>query len=215
MNHMNLDVVTPESPTTTYKLRSTLQREGTSSFSSSGNPVVQITPEKEKLFASGCANSASTPNKRTLTEEGIRVFAEDLYRKLIQNFNETESPFALIMQDDATFSECPGLTSANIRNVLLGGNSNGTATYEEFVQARAEYDASCIKATFSIQTGIGSNQQQSKLFEPAERLDVEKIIDHLTRSTSIIIQRLWSLKMQQKYLKKTTYHQNWEIFPKQ
>jgi hypothetical protein len=69
------------------------------------------------------------------SEEEIQKFAEKLYSKLIENFNKKDSPFALLSNDSATFSQCPGVTSANIRNVLLGGDSTGTATYEEFVKA--------------------------------------------------------------------------------
>lgn len=84
------------------------------------------------------------------TEEEIRAFAEKIYADLIQKFNQIDSPFALLSHDDATFVDCPGVTSANLCNVLIGGKSNHTATFEEFIRARADYDASCIKVSYSI-----------------------------------------------------------------
>lgn len=68
-------------------------------------------------------------------ESEIVKFSEELYAKLIANFNDFNSPFMLLTSDDATFPQFPGLTSANVRNVLVGGDSLGTASYEEFVRA--------------------------------------------------------------------------------
>jgi hypothetical protein len=69
----------------------------------------------------------------------IKNFAENLYSKMIKNFNDQTSSFALLTRDDATFPEFPGITSANLRNVLLGGKSSGTASIEDFIKARAAY----------------------------------------------------------------------------
>jgi hypothetical protein len=54
------------------------------------------------------------------TEEEIVQFAEQLYKQLIVNFNKQDSPFLLLTQDNATFSQLPGIKSENIRNVLIG-----------------------------------------------------------------------------------------------
>jgi hypothetical protein len=62
------------------------------------------------------------------TENDIRIYAEELYKKLTDNFNEIDSPIVQLTRDDTTYPECPGVTSANIRNVLIGGASTGTAT---------------------------------------------------------------------------------------
>jgi hypothetical protein len=125
------------------------------------------------------------------SEKEIQKFAEKLYAKLIENFNKVDSPFALLSNDSATFSQCPGVMSANIRSVLLGGNSSGTATFEEFVKARAEYDASCVRASYSMLTF-----PQSNVFTPAETFDVEIIIKHLQQSTAIITRRIWTPTLQ-------------------
>jgi hypothetical protein len=69
------------------------------------------------------------------TESEVVKFSEELYAKLIANFSDINSPFVLLTRDDGTFPQFPGLTSANVRNVLVGGDSSGTASYEEFVRA--------------------------------------------------------------------------------
>jgi hypothetical protein len=46
------------------------------------------------------------------SEAEIKKFAEQLYTKLLQNFNKKDSPFLLLTQDNATFSDLQGITSA-------------------------------------------------------------------------------------------------------
>jgi hypothetical protein len=143
-----------------------------------------------------------SPSSSAGSEEEIRKFAEKLYAKLIENFNKKDSPFALLSNDSATFSQCPGVTSANIRNVLLGGDSTGTATYEEFIKARVEYDASCVTASYSLLSFSSHHAgPQSNVFTPAKTYDVDVILEHLRQSTAIITRRIWTTKVQQKYLR--------------
>jgi hypothetical protein len=47
-------------------------------------------------------------------------FALEQYGALINALNDKKCPFALLTQDDATFPELPGITAANLRNVLIG-----------------------------------------------------------------------------------------------
>jgi hypothetical protein len=82
-------------------------------------------------------------------EEEIRRFAEQLYTQLVHHFNDPNYAYALLM-DDACFAEFPGLTAANLRNVLLGGTSTGSATIEEFVTARAEYETNFTHRSMSL-----------------------------------------------------------------
>jgi hypothetical protein len=138
------------------------------------------------------------------TKNDIRIFAEDLYKKLIANFNEFDSPIVQLTRDDTTYPECPGVTSANLRNVLIGGASTGTATWAELICARVEYEVSCSTAIFSI-AAVDSkiNQlQPSTKFEIADLIDNNTIIKHLIRSSQIIISRIWSVQVQRKYIKK-------------
>jgi hypothetical protein len=140
------------------------------------------------------------------TENDIRIFAEELYKKLTASFNEIDSPIVQLTRDDTTYPECPGVTSANIRNVLIGGTSTGTATWAELIVARAEYEVSCSTATFSIaklDSTIDKLQPSTK-FAIADPIDTNSIIEHLIRSSQIICSRIWSEQIQQKYIKKNS-----------
>jgi hypothetical protein len=128
------------------------------------------------------------------TEVEIIEYAERLYTKLIDNFDPNKSPFALITRDDATYSDLPGIKSANIRNVLIGGHSSGTATLEEFVHARAQYDASCTKLTYLIESKTTPNA----VFSHSKKISVDAVVEHLRVSTQIITQRIWKPEMQKK-----------------
>jgi hypothetical protein len=143
------------------------------------------------------------------TEEEIIEYAERLYTKLIDNFDPDKSPFAFITRDDATYSDLPGINSANICNVLIGGHSSGTATLEEFVHARVQYDASCTKLTYLIESKTTPNA----VFSLSKKISVDAVIEHLRVSTQIITQRIWKPEVQ-----KNTYgdgeHQMECFFPK-
>jgi hypothetical protein len=56
------------------------------------------------------------------TEQQIHHFAEGLYSQMIENISNQSSIFCLLIDDDAILPEYPGLTTANLRNVLLGEN---------------------------------------------------------------------------------------------
>jgi hypothetical protein len=84
------------------------------------------------------------------TEEEIICFAEGLYANLIEQFNNKNSKLALLTQDDAIFPEFPGISSGNLRNVLIGGKSSGTASVAELITAHVEYEASSCKVSHSI-----------------------------------------------------------------
>jgi hypothetical protein len=139
----------------------------------------------------------------TTSEQRIKKFSENLYKKLINNFNQPESPFWLLTRDDATFSELPGITSANIRNVLIGGHSSGTATYEELIIARAYYEASCVELSFSMLSDDPLMQRANSptiSFTNSQTMDIEMAVDHLLKSTAIIISRIWSKDTINNYL---------------
>lgn len=70
------------------------------------------------------------------------------------------------------------------------------------MKARAEYDASCVTASYSmLKFSFHRAGRQSNVFTPAKTFDVETILEHLRQSTAIITRRIWTLKIQQKYLK--------------
>jgi hypothetical protein len=62
------------------------------------------------------------------TEQKICHFAEGLYSQMIDNLSNQSLIFCLLIDDDAILPEYPGLTTANLKNVLLGGKSTGKAT---------------------------------------------------------------------------------------
>jgi hypothetical protein len=124
------------------------------------------------------------------TEEEIVQFAEQLYKQLIINFNKQDSPFLLLTQDNATFSQLPGIKSENIRNVLIGGHSSGTATYQDFIVARALYEASCVEVSLQLE-----EETQDILFTASTIMEADKVLHHLIRSTAIIINRIWTPEM--------------------
>jgi hypothetical protein len=84
------------------------------------------------------------------TEERIKRFAEALYAQLVIALNRTECDFALLTNDNTTFPEFPGINSANLRNILIGGDSTGTATFAELMMARVEFEVSCCKVSHSV-----------------------------------------------------------------
>jgi predicted dienelactone hydrolase len=136
------------------------------------------------------------------TEDEIFRFAEDLYEKFIKTLHRTESPFALLAQDNATYPELPGITSANLRNVMIGGSSLGTATFSELIMARVEYDVSISKVSHSIQNVESGGAISTYLNLP--KYDVENVLlDRIQSSTHIITQRIWSKEVQKKYIRKS------------
>jgi hypothetical protein len=50
------------------------------------------------------------------SEQEIIQFAEKLYEQFIHNFQKQNSPFLLLMQDNATYPKFPGIKPANIHN---------------------------------------------------------------------------------------------------
>jgi hypothetical protein len=141
------------------------------------------------------------------TEEEIVEFAEKLYQQFIENFRKKKkSPFLLLTLDDATFRCCPGITSANLRNVLLGGKSSGSASYNEFIAARATYEAPCVEFAMSMSWRPVFRHDSNNLdsmfqFTDSDSMSEKKIIDHLIMSTRIIITRIWSEEKIQKYIR--------------
>jgi hypothetical protein len=119
-----------------------------------------------------------------------------------------------LTRDDTTYPECPGVTSANIRNILIGGASTGTATWAELICARVEYEVSCSTATFSIATADSKidQLQPSSIFAIADPIDTNTIIEHLIRSSQIISRRIWSEQVQRKYIKKFETTRAWISF---
>jgi hypothetical protein len=141
------------------------------------------------------------------TEDEIVECAEKLYQQLIKNFQKKKkSPFLSLTLDDATFWCCPGITSANLRNVLLGGKSSGSASYNEFITARATYEAPCVDVAMSMSRQPVFRHDNNNLgstmfkFTDSESMSETKIIDHLIMSTRIIITRIWSEEKIQKYI---------------
>jgi hypothetical protein len=135
-------------------------------------------------------------------EDEVYRFANELYSKLIEAMNQKDSPFALLMQDNATYSQYPGITSANLRNILIGGKITGSATTDELIMARVEFEASCCKVSHSI-LDIQSTEDISA-YTIAPKYDVETvIIPRLQVSTNIITQRIWSEEVQKKYIMKS------------
>jgi hypothetical protein len=133
------------------------------------------------------------------TEEEIVHFAEQLYKQLIENFNKRDSPFLLLTQDDATFSQLHGIKSENIRNVLIGGHSSGTATYQDFITARALYEASSIEVALRLE----EETKDMLVFTKSTILEADKVLHHLIRSTAIIINRIWTPEIIKKYVKQS------------
>jgi hypothetical protein len=136
------------------------------------------------------------------TEKEILLFAEDLYERLIQNFNQNDCPFALLTRDDATFSGCPGITSANIRNVLIGGDSSGTATFQELVTARIEYEVSNTYVSYSL-FEIASNNNPWTQYEVSKKMNSDDVVQHLRKSTHIITNRIWPDDIQNRYVRRS------------
>jgi hypothetical protein len=138
----------------------------------------------------------------------IKKFAESLYSKMIENFNDQTSSFALLTRDDATFPELPGITSANLRNVLLGGKSSGTASIEDFIKARAEYDSPFTRVSYDYMLSDGNisdlstHQQHSFFLNPCQKMKESELIGHLIQSTYIITTRIWSEEQQCRYIRK-------------
>lgn len=125
-------------------------------------------------------------------EEDIRHFAQELYGKFIASLNAKECPFSLFTQDDATFPEFPGITAANLRNVLIGGDSSGSASFAEFTMARVEYDASWFQVSHSIEKSTPTTT-----YTPSPKYDVKNgLLDRMQESTQIITDRIWSTDMQ-------------------
>jgi hypothetical protein len=134
------------------------------------------------------------------TEEEIVHFAEQLYKQLIDNFNKGDSPFLLLMHNNATFSNLPGIRTENIRNVLICGHSSGTATYQDFICTRAMYEATFIEVSLCLD----EEHQNSSSFTNSTILDADKVLHHLIRSTAIIISRIWTPEVIKKYVKQST-----------
>jgi hypothetical protein len=135
------------------------------------------------------------------TDDKILRFALEQYGALINALNDKKCPFALLTQDDATFPEFPGITAANLRNVLIGGTASGTATYYELLMARVEYDAPCSKVEHLTLNDDGS--RPISLYTQAPKYDVETfLLDRMQESTYIITQRIWSEDVQNKYIRK-------------
>jgi hypothetical protein len=95
---------------------------------------------------------------------------------------------------------CP---DANIRNVLIGGDSSGTATYHEFITARAMYESSCIAVSYSMvqEAGLSSDDTRYISFTDSDTLDAEPLLNHLVQSTATIISRIWSCETIEKNLR--------------
>jgi hypothetical protein len=135
------------------------------------------------------------------SENQIRQFAEGLYSEMIDNLSNVSSTFPLIISDDATFPEFPGLTSGNLRNILLGGQSSGTASIKEFIQARAEYDFPMRSLSLSLyhhkdpfwfDCDKQSINQQHIYKSPANIFNEKELISHLVQSTYTITTRIWT-----------------------
>jgi hypothetical protein len=137
----------------------------------------------------------------------IKNFAESLYSKMIENFNDQTSSFVLLTRDDATFPELPGITLANLRNVLLGGKSSGTASIEDFIKARAEYDSPFTRVSYDYMLSDGNisdlstHRQHSLFLNPCQKMKESELIRHLIQSTYIITTRIWSEEQQCRYIR--------------
>jgi hypothetical protein len=129
------------------------------------------------------------------SEQTIKDFSEELYKNMIDSFNQPDSPFWLLTRDDATFSDLPGVTSANIRNVLIGGHSSGSATYQELIIARAYYEASSKKISLSL--------SGDHTFDESQIMDFDLALDHLIESSTIILTRIWSTETISTYISRT------------
>jgi hypothetical protein len=108
------------------------------------------------------------------TEERIKRFAESLYAQLVAALNRTECDFALLTKDNNTFPEFPGVNSANLRNILIGGDSTGTATFAELMMARLEFEVSCCRVSHYV-SNFKSNRPITK-FSEFPKYDVEKVL---------------------------------------
>jgi hypothetical protein len=138
----------------------------------------------------------------TPTEQQIRHFAEGIYSQMIDNLINQSSMFCLLIDDDAILPEYPGLTTANLRNVLLGGKSTGKATINEFIQARVEYDTPIRSLSQSLflhdnpfllhRSPTRHADQKRVHFLSAISMKETDLISHLVLSTSTIIARIWS-----------------------
>jgi hypothetical protein len=139
------------------------------------------------------------------TEHEIKKFAEKLYEQFIHNFQKQNSPFLLLMQDNAIYPKFPGIKPANIRNVLIGGESSGTASFSELITARALYDAPfsgvVMKMSESRAQAVLPTDFIPISFTLSDSMSESKIIDHLVMSTGIIITRIWSPETIQKYVR--------------
>jgi hypothetical protein len=152
------------------------------------------------------------------TEQKIRHFAEGLYSQMIQIISNQSSIFCLLIDDDAILPEYPGLTTANLRNVLLGGKLTGKATVDEFVQARVKYDSPIRSLSqslfrqdnpFLVHTSKTRKTDQKRIhFSLAISMNEKNLISHLVLSTSTIINRIWSEQEQKRYIPKTDDQQS-------
>jgi hypothetical protein len=134
------------------------------------------------------------------TEERIKHFAESLYAQLVAILNRTECDFALLTKDNNTFPEFPGVNSANLWNILIGGDSTGTATFAELMMARLEFEVLCCRVLHSV-SNFKSNRPITK-FSEFPKYDVKKVLlDQMQASTLLITERIWSPDVQKKYIR--------------
>jgi hypothetical protein len=141
------------------------------------------------------------------TKQQICHFAEGLYSQMIKNISNQSSIFCLLIDDDAILPEYPRLTTANLRNVLLGGKSTGKATVDEFVQARVEYDSPIRSLSqspfrqdnpFLVHTSKTRKTDQKRIhFSSAISMNKTHLINHLVLSTSTIINRIFGIRRKQ------------------
>lgn len=148
----------------------------------------------------------------SITEQQISDFAEGLYSQMIQNLSNQSSIFCLLINEDAVLPEYPGLTTANLRNVLLGGKSSGKATVDELIQARAVYDSPIHSLSqslflhdnpFLLPAPRNRNADQKRIhLSSAITMNEKDLISHLVLSTSIITNRIWSEQEKKRYIPK-------------